>query len=126
MPIKSKRLCKYNGCNLIVATDFCEGHAEVIRQRVNERYRDNRPQYKSWYNTARWKQARIRYLTYNPLCVHCLNNNNHVPAVVVDHIIPHKGNHTLFWDVHNWQALCKRCHDIKTATTDGGFGNKID
>jgi 5-methylcytosine-specific restriction endonuclease McrA len=22
----------------------------------------------------------------------------------------------LFWDKTNWQALCKRCHDQKTAT----------
>lgn len=46
-------------------------------------------------------------------------------ASVVDHIIPHKGNDDLFWDMSNHQALCKKCHDIKTATEDGGFGNKI-
>jgi 5-methylcytosine-specific restriction protein A len=45
-----------------------------------------------------------------------------VAAVVVDHIIPHKGDKALFWDSGNWQALCKRCHDVKTATEDGGFG----
>jgi predicted kinase len=41
---------------------------------------------------------------------------------VVDHIIPHKGDYELFWDEGNWQTLCKRCHDVKTATEDGGFG----
>ncbi|WP_304879789.1 HNH endonuclease [uncultured Parasutterella sp.] len=29
----------------------------------------------------------------------------------------------MFWDESNWQALCKRCHDRKTAAEDGGFGN---
>jgi 5-methylcytosine-specific restriction protein A len=42
--------------------------------------------------------------------------------VVVDHIVPHKGEKVAFWNRANWQPLCKRCHDIKTATEDGGFG----
>jgi len=36
-------------------------------------------------------------------------------ATVVDHVTPHKGDKVLFWDRLNWQALCKRCHDRKTA-----------
>ena len=32
-------------------------------------------------------------------------------ADVVDHIIPHKGDTKLFWDINNWQPLCKRHHD---------------
>ncbi len=38
------------------------------------------------------------------------------PAVVVDHIIPHKGDHLLMWAEWNWQPLTKRAHDRKTAT----------
>lgn len=38
------------------------------------------------------------------------------PAVVVDHIIPHKGDHELMWAPWNWQPLTKRAHDRKTAT----------
>jgi len=34
-----------------------------------------------------------------------------VVADVVDHIVPHKGDHKLFWDPSNHQALCKQCHD---------------
>lgn len=41
-------------------------------------------------------------------------------AVVVDHIIPHKGDATLFWSEWNWQPLTKRAHDRKTASEDGG------
>lgn len=32
-------------------------------------------------------------------------------ATVVDHIVPHGGDLKLFWDVKNWQPLCKKCHD---------------
>ncbi|WP_143035082.1 HNH endonuclease [Marininema mesophilum] len=28
----------------------------------------------------------------------------------------------LFWDKDNWQSLCKRCHDRKTAIEDGRWG----
>jgi 5-methylcytosine-specific restriction endonuclease McrA len=34
-----------------------------------------------------------------------------VPATVVDHIKPHRGDPELFWDASNHQALCKHCHD---------------
>ncbi|MCA0996301.1 HNH endonuclease signature motif containing protein [Alloyangia pacifica] len=33
------------------------------------------------------------------------------PATVVDHIIAHRGDMTLFWDKANWQPLCKSCHN---------------
>ncbi len=45
-------------------------------------------------------------------------------ATVVDHIIPHQGDRSLFWDIDNWKAVCKSHHDQKTASQDGGFGNK--
>jgi 5-methylcytosine-specific restriction endonuclease McrA len=32
-------------------------------------------------------------------------------STVVDHITPHKGNVSLFWDVNNLQALCVGCHN---------------
>ena len=45
-----------------------------------------------------------------------------MPATVVDHIKPHLGDYGLFWESDNHQSMCKTCHDIKTATEDGGFG----
>ncbi|RKJ07590.1 HNH endonuclease, partial [Butyricicoccus sp. 1XD8-22] len=39
-------------------------------------------------------------------------------ATVVDHIKPHQGDQSLFWNENNWQPLCKRCHDRKTRTED--------
>ncbi|AFR18473.1 HNH endonuclease [Burkholderia pseudomallei] len=46
-----------------------------------------------------------------------------MPASVVDHIVPHRGDAHLFWDQSNWQAMSKSCHDRKTARENGGFGN---
>jgi 5-methylcytosine-specific restriction protein A len=63
------------------------------------------------YNTKVWRVGRVEHLACNPLCVYCLKLGLTVPATVVDHIIPHKGDESLFFDESNWQSLCKRCHD---------------
>jgi len=65
----------------------------------------------------KWQKARAGFLRHNPLCVHCQTNNRLTLAKVVDHIIDHKGDKGLFWDRDNWQPLCTRCHNIKTAKT---------
>ncbi|MBK9704528.1 MAG: HNH endonuclease [Betaproteobacteria bacterium] len=42
-------------------------------------------------------------------------------ASVVDHVVPHRGDQALFWDVGNWQPLCKPCHDgAKQSLERGG------
>ena len=63
---------------------------------------------------AQWQKARLLFLASNPLCVHCDREGRVTAANVVDHVIPHRGNETLFWDEGNWQALCKTHHDRKT------------
>jgi len=63
---------------------------------------------------ARWQRARLLFLRRNPLCVLHKMKGEIVPATVVDHKLPHKGDMRLFWDVGNWQALCRACHTDKT------------
>ena len=72
-----------------------------------------------------WKKIRAMFLKENPLCVECNRKGKLTPANVVDHIIPHKGDKDIFWDYNNYAALCKPCHDSKTAKEDGAFGNKV-
>jgi 5-methylcytosine-specific restriction protein A len=72
----------------------------------------------------KWQAARLGYLQHHPLCVHCLAKGHVTIATDVDHIVPHRGDLTLFWDAeNNWQALCHSCHSKKTASEDSGFGN---
>lgn len=73
----------------------------------------------------RWSAARRRFLLRpeNALCRLCQAAGRMTESTIVDHIRPHRGDKALFWDVRNWQPLCKRCHDQKTAREDGGFGN---
>ena len=67
---------------------------------------------------ARWQRASKAHLVAHPLCERCRSRGWTSQAKVVDHIKPHRGDLDLFWDEDNWQSLCKRCHDIKTATED--------
>ena len=63
---------------------------------------------------SKWQSARLGFLKHNPECASCLKGGRVVPAEVVDHINPHRGDMVLFWLRSNWQALCKKCHDKKT------------
>lgn len=58
----------------------------------------------------KWRKARARYLREHPLCVMCQADGHDVPAEVVDHKEPHRGDEALFWDESNWQPLCASHH----------------
>lgn len=94
----------------------------TLTQSVSQSNQEQRPSAAKRGYGRKWQKARASFLNKYPLCKHCEAKGITEAATVVDHIIPHKGNQQLFWDIFNWQALCKRCHDRKTATEDGGFG----
>jgi 5-methylcytosine-specific restriction protein A len=76
---------------------------------------------------SRWRKARRGFLRSHPLCaaddeLGCKTLGRIRAADTVDHIVPHRGDATLFWDRNNWRSMCKTCHDRKTAREDGGFG----
>jgi 5-methylcytosine-specific restriction protein A len=73
--------------------------------------RDQRPSARQRGYTARWERYRLHFLRANPLCAMCQREGRVVPATVVDHVTPHKGDQALFWDPANHQALCKPHHD---------------
>ena len=62
----------------------------------------------------RWQKARLAHLGKHPLCIECSTLGRVTAASVVDHIVPHRGDQELFWDLSNWQSLCAPCHNRKT------------
>ena len=44
-------------------------------------------------------------------------------ATVVNHKTPHKGNECIFWDIQNWESVCKTCHDSTVKKLEHG---KVD
>jgi len=116
MPVAAPKPCTYPGCGALVrdGSSRCSIHKVVERRHADsKRATSTQRGYGS-----RWQKARATFLGQHPECARC-----GADATVVDHIIPHKGDQQLFWDTSNWQPLCKRCHDAKTASEDGGFGN---
>lgn len=92
------------------------------------------------YKTARWRKARLAHLQCEPLCRLCRQrgvlNDGSLKAtgepqpdlrrrfLVVDHVVPHRGDLDLFWDRTNWQTLCPDHHDIvKQREELRGFSN---
>lgn len=94
-------------------------HAPVMFEREKERIRTK------LYKSSAWRRLRHWWITNHPLCEKCKAEGRLVKATDVDHIIPHKGNRHLFFDSNNLQSLCRSCHSLKTASEDGGFGNRI-
>jgi 5-methylcytosine-specific restriction protein A len=71
----------------------------------------------------RWQELRRVYLATHPTC-ECDDRCGGV-AAVVDHREPHNGNDRLMYAWDNLRSMTKACHDRKTASYDGGFGNPI-
>ena len=112
MPRFPDHPCAHPGCPRLAprGKKYCDEHAdqhpEEIRSGGGRGY------------GSRWNRARKRYLEKHPLCVECMKEGRYVRATDVDHIIPHRGDPKLFWDEGNWQALCHRCHSVKTRRED--------
>ena len=87
---------------------FCAKHGENMRRKRV------RPKYHVLYNSTQWKKMRIAMLNQHYLCQICHDNGVIVPAKDVDHIVAHRGNEELFYDMSNLQCLCHQCHSIKT------------
>lgn len=107
MPYAPKRPCRYPGCAKVCDTGvYCEEHRRLFtRESAAAR----------GYG-SQWQTARSRFLKQNPLCVQCRIDGKLTPATVVDHVVPHRGDKTLFWDQSNWQPLCATCHNKKTGS----------
>jgi 5-methylcytosine-specific restriction enzyme A len=124
MAARAPKPCIHPGCAALIYSggSRCERH-EKLRKRASDQQRKRDGQELYGY---RWRQRRAAFLMSRPLCEcdECRSSGRVLAAEVVDHITPHQGDPALFWDETNWQPMSKRCHDRKTATIDGGYGNR--
>lgn len=122
MPWRPQRPCIHPGCSELTDDGKCEKHKSFDQKQIEEsRENSNKRGY-----GHRWRKARDAYLKEHPLCEICYNVGFIVASNTIDHIKPHKGDPVIFWDVSNWQALCKNCHDSKTAREDGRWGQAAE
>lgn len=133
MPDKFLRPCAYPMCGVLGTDRYCTKHAAEYQARKAKQeaerkakadviYNQQRPAYHAWYKTDRWRRYRIAYLAKHPYCVDCKRDGRTTFATEVDHIVPHRGIHALFWDTTNHQGLCASCHSKKTFKENGGSG----
>ncbi len=121
-----KSPCQHPGCRQFAVSGnrFCVRHLEQHRRELRVRDAKRGTRTERGYSNV-WLKSAKTFLVQHPLCEECLRQGKTTPATEVDHIVPHKGDSKLFWNVENWQALCHECHSRKTATEDGGFGRAV-
>lgn len=90
-------------------------HCTTSRRRTSGQ---KRTEWRWVYDDARWAPLRDQVLSEEPLCRAGCGH----PPTVVDHIRPHRGDEHLAFDRANLQAMCKPCHDAKTAHETGFAG----
>jgi 5-methylcytosine-specific restriction enzyme A len=79
------------------------------------------------YQLTSWKKLRASHLRRNPLCAMCLESGVPNPGRVADHITPHRGDLTLFFNPANLQTLCTTHHNAdKQRMEVRGFNSGTD
>lgn len=84
----------------------------------NARRRRDQP-WQAWYGLKRWKVLRAEQLTRQPLCQRCLSYGRTKAATVAHHVVPHKGDPSLFWS-GVLASSCTDCHDIDEQRIERG------
>lgn len=83
----------------------------IERNRAYDGQRRRHSAWRAWYGRKAWAVARAAQLALQPLCERHLARGEVVPATVVNHRLPHRGDWALFIDPANHESTCKLCHD---------------
>lgn len=101
----------------------------ISREENQRRYEAQRAEdntWRAWYGTAKWKKLRLLVLQRDGYV--CQRTGillaGKYPAddsPVVDHIVPHRGDPDLFWNIGNLQSISRKYHDsVKRALERSG------
>lgn len=73
--------------------------------------RDQIVSWRRWYKTSEWQGLRRECLLSALFtCARC-GVVGQSSDLVADHVIPHRGERDLFFDLNNLQCLCVTCHN---------------
>jgi 5-methylcytosine-specific restriction enzyme A len=67
---------------------------------------------RQWYQLNIWRKRAKHQLREEPLCRYCLQDGKAIPAAIVDHVVPHRGNWNEF-RLGAVQSLCRNCHESR-------------
>tara|TARA_R100000951_G_C2638532_1_gene180103 strand:+ start:1154 stop:1519 length:366 start_codon:yes stop_codon:yes gene_type:complete len=92
------------------------GVAGCTKHKPNKVWHSSTKETRKQYGSAQWKRTRSAVLARDGhLCQVCIAQGILSPAKIVDHITPQHKQQFSFYDMNNLQAICKPCHDTKTA-----------
>jgi 5-methylcytosine-specific restriction protein A len=116
------RRCSQYGCSELVESGRCAKHSGQY-----EKERNSDP-VRSLYRSARWVSTRAYVLKRDPICkigIKCVEKHGRrMPSTDADH--KRRARDVAdFFDVTNLQGTCHADHSYKTASEDGGFGNRV-
>jgi 5-methylcytosine-specific restriction protein A len=114
MPMLPQRPCRVAGCPVL---GHCPKHARPAAAAAQPKprfYDDRRGSSTARGYDRQWRKLRAEFLKRFPFCRLCMRSR----AVLVDHIRPKAQGGTD--DERNLQALCTRCHNIKTGVERRG------
>lgn len=118
-------LCPFPGCLAFVDTmgRYCSKHSSLQAEKdarhaewTAKRWEQHheRIDYAWVWHDARWRKTRAERLRMEPECRRCGEKATHV-----DHIVPHRGDESLAFDIENTQSLCARCSNVKSREDRG-------
>ena len=115
VPFKPGRPCRHIGCPALTRTanGFCDRHKGEVPRRP-----DDRPSSAARGYGAQWRRVRAAHLKAHPYCVDCgraATDVDHNPRYIVG--TDHRAYLLL--------SKCHKHHSEKTASEDGGFGNRV-
>ena len=71
-----------------------------------------RPNFRKRGYTTRWDKAAANFRRQHPYCLGCQAIGRVMPTELVDHVEPHKGDQSKFWNTALWQPSCRWHHDV--------------
>ena len=110
-------ICPEFGCKTLTRGGRCQAHTKINKW-GGEGSRDDRPSRHERGYDAKWVRVRAAVIARDKgLCQVCLKAGIITQAREVDHIVNKASGGGNEWS--NLQALCKRCHRVKTAKEGG-------
>ena len=124
MPTRPLRPCTVPGCPALSRGGPCAQHKGTISDRTAVARKEadaKKGPDRAFYWSKPWREVRARVLAEEPSCFCGCG----LPSNTVDHVKNRREYPALALERANLHGWYDRCHNRKTATLEGGFGNAI-
>lgn len=99
---RAKHPCHQPACLNLTSTKYCLSHSHIALKEIHvqrQRADNNRDSNVRELYDGRWTRYSKQYRIQHPLCAICEREGRLTATQVTDHIIPHRGDYLLFWEI---------------------------